>query len=237
MKISILVLFTLCMTQVFAQHDTLLLSPGTRQLTTKHFKNYTAEYDFFIIKNGVEQKVGGLKESFSISNAVALRVANITFGSNKILDSGLLVLKTLAPIYHRSLQTNKRMSFDFNGTVINGTIAKGDSVLPVHFENPTLLFDSYFEDVLVTAIPLKKDLHFKFPEFIYERGGLVWSTGQVLGPCGNKCWSVAFFEKDNAGNTVRTTTYRIDPKTRQIISREYKMANSTMIMRRAVTSP
>ena len=229
MKIFLLsVLLSLCITEIFAQTDTLLLRPGSKQLSTKHFRNYTAEYDFFIYKNGVEQKVGGLKESFSISNAMGLRVANISFGNNKILDSGLLELKTLTPLYHRSLQTNKRMSFDFDGTVINGAVTRGDSVQPVHFENSTPLFDSYFEDLLVTAIPLKKGLHFKFPEFIYERGGLVWSTGQVLGS-----GTVVFFEKDNSGNTVRTTTYKMDAH-RRIISREYKTATSTMIMRRSM---
>jgi hypothetical protein len=77
-------------------------------------KSYKLKYDFISYKEGIEKKIGGLEEEFIVTQEshqkLGLRICNITFGANTILDSGLCSLKGLKPIYHRSIQTKKRIT-------------------------------------------------------------------------------------------------------------------------------
>ncbi len=223
--------------------------PGSNFLRGYKIKDYKIKYDFISYKDGIEKKVGQLEDQFIVMTnshgKLGLRVCNITFGSNKILDSGLCFLKGLKPIYHRSIQTKKKMTLDFNNEFVNGKIlfstAKGDSSEKIKYSSNTILFDSYYEDIIAKSIRFKKGLVFKFPEYIYERGGLVWSTGQVLDKLKipNKngeidlAWKVQFFEMDFDGKIIRTTTYIIKENNREIISREYKTKNSLIVMRQS----
>lgn len=227
--------------------DTLIITPGNNSLNTDKLKNYKIKYDFFSYKEGVENKIGELEDEFitmpNSGEKLGLRVCNITFGANKILDSGLFVLDGLKPIYHRSMQTKKRIALDFNNELVTGKILffteKGDSSEVINYISKTALFDSYYEDLIAKTIRFKKGLVFKFPEYIYERGGLVWSGGQVADKLkisnknGNTdvAWKILFFENDHDGNIVRTTTYLVNADNREIISREYKTKTGLILMK------
>ena len=241
---SFLYLFT------FSQNkDTILITPGHPILKANKLKNYTSAYELIRIKDGQEQKMGSLEEEFKIINSnqglESIRVCKISFGQNTILDSGLCKLESLQPIYHRSLQTHKKMMFDFTNSNIKGFVINLDSThhnidsIDNKFSQP--LFDSYYEDILAKSFQYKTGLLFKFPEFIYERGGEVWSSGKIIGSeilidkKGNqlKAWRVKFFELNPKGEVVRETTYLISDKDRSILSREYKIGSNIILLRQA----
>jgi hypothetical protein len=227
--------------------DTIIIIPGENILMSHKIKSYKLQYDFISSKDGVEKIIGGLEDEFYVRaeshNKTGLRICNITFGTNTILDSGSCFLKGLKPIYHRSIQTKKRINLDFNGEFVNGKILfhnqQGDSTEIINYISATALFDSYYEDLIAKTIRFKKGFLFKFPEYIYERGGLVWSTGQVVGKVeisnknGSKdaAWKILFFENDPNGKIVRTTTYIIKEYNREIITREYKTKTNLILMR------
>lgn len=229
-----------------AQHvDTILIVPGSDLLQTTLLQNNQQKYDFISFKSGVETIVGGLEENLHViisgKDKQLLRVCNITFGTNKILDSGLCLLRGLKPIYHRSKQANKKLLFNFDKTIVSGIVSDADKKqVAVQDTSAYPLFDSYSEDLIARTIPLKRGFTFKFMEFIYERGGAVWSTGEVTDTSHlqrgitsvSHIWKVIFYEKTKQGTTTRTTTYIINDKDRSIVSREYITANGRVLMRK-----
>ncbi len=134
------------------------------------------------------------------------------------------------------------MLLNFNNEIVNGVVTTLDSSNKselVSYTAPVALFDSYYEDIIAKTLPFKQGVFFKFPEYIYERGGTVWSSGEIAGtekmPVSNRrdkeLWKIIFYEKNKEGNTVRTTTYLIDATDRSIFSREYSTPRSRMTMR------
>ncbi len=134
------------------------------------------------------------------------------------------------------------MRFDFTDALVSGSITYKDSanqrMEPVRHTTTGPLFDSYYEDIIARRLAFKKGLAFKFSEYIYERGGQVWATGEVVGlqlkqegkGRSVKAWEIRFYEKNPTGSTVRETTYLIDARDRHIISREYKMGATILLM-------
>jgi hypothetical protein len=227
--------------------DTILIIPGHKLLQSNSLTDYHAKYDFISYKEGVEKIVGGIEDNFKIitngKEKQGLRICNITFGTNTILDSGLCVLKGLKPIYHRSVQTKKRLNLIFNGESIKGTVTTISETInkidTINYKASTPLFDSYYEDIIAKTIKLKKGLLFKFPEYIYERGGIVWSDGEVVAKDTSHSknddiyhiWKIIFHEKNNEGKVVRTTIYRINEIDRKIITREYQTLGNRVLMK------
>lgn len=223
--------------------DTISLAPGDRFINSSSLKNYTAKFDFYRVQDGSETLIGNMEERFIVTNKKnwkeGLRICRIRLGSNSILDSGLTRLPGLAPIYHRSIQTQRIMSFDFAGNLVTGKVTNtaDKNSQPVQYTAPAVVFDSYYEDIIAKTITFKHGLLFKFPEYIYERGGLVWSLGEVrldsAATSGKtNAWHVRFSELNDRNEVIRTTNYRIDEKTREIISREYITTGGRLIMRR-----
>jgi len=230
------------------QKDTLLIIPGSPNLQTDRLVNYSRTYDFFSVKDGIETKVGGLHDTFTINkndkHVQGLRVCQISFGTNQILDSGLCQLNGLKPIYHRSIQTKKVMNLVFTKGAVQGSVSKNDqpNAEMINYAVEVPLFDSYYEDIIAKSINIKNGLVFKFPEYIYERGGTVWSLGQITGneklkdQSGNSITvrTVKFYELDNEKKIVRTTIYKIGERDRDILSREYVTGTGRIVMRKKV---
>lgn len=246
--ISIFFILKLSLPSLEAQgKDTLLLLPGDKKILTRSISGYTGHYDIFRVKGDTETVFGSLDDNFTVlpvssGNQNGLRVCRIQFGVNSILDSGLCNLQGLAPIHHRSVQTAKTLNLNFRADSITGDIFFPDSnkTINIHYKSPQPLFDSYYEDIIAKTVQLKKELVFKFPEYIYERGGIVWSVGTVLGidsaalkgKNAPVVWTVLFQELNNINETVRTTTYKIEGKTGEILSREYLTKNGRILMRK-----
>ncbi|MFT3827099.1 MAG: hypothetical protein QM731_24450 [Chitinophagaceae bacterium] len=247
MRLRLLLLLLLTYTTVLArQKDTVLITPGSTLLETGKLDEYHLSYDLFSIKDGKEIKIGSLEDSFVLTThnnkKAGLRICNIVFGANTILDSGLCYLADLKPVYHRSVQTKKRLHLLFDANEVNGfIIIPGDPAkeeqISYHAETP--LFDSYYEDIIVKTLPYKTGLLFKFPEYIYERGGLVWTSGKVeskqtIQDPGGKTdtlWKIVLYEQNITGATTRETRYLINEEKRQIVFREYKMATGFIFMK------
>ncbi len=226
--------------------DTILLVPEGKFLQTDHLTDYNGKYDFIRIKDGTETIIGGLEDNFFISGKgkekQGLRICNIIFGTNSILDSGLCNLSGLKPIYHKSIQTTKTLNLNFSDKKISGEIQLKDSSKKeiINFATSVSLFDSYYEDIIAKSLKLRKGIFFKFPEYIYERGGIVWSLGEILGnenkftESGFKVveWTIKFYETNNKSEIVRTTIYKINEKNREILLREYITSNGRVLMRK-----
>ena len=218
--------------------DTVLITAGSNRLQSHLLKDYTASYDFFSVRNGVETLVGSLEDLFQILPAKkqALRICKIKFGENTILDSGLCELKGLTPIYHRSTQTRKSMILDFSDSNVNGkVILKNDTetkIEKVNFQTSAPIFDSFYEDIIAKTLDPKMSRLFRFPEYIYEKGGTVWSVGEVVKGETPSESIVKFYELNSKKEITRTTTYVIDILTRQILRREYAMGSTNIIMKK-----
>jgi len=223
----------------FAQKkDTILITAGSNRLQSHLLKNYTSSYDFFSVRDGIEKRVGEIAVNFQVfpEKNQALLVCNIKFGENVILDSGLCTLKGLSPIYHRSHQTRKSMILDFAGGNVNGkVIMKNDTESKtenVNYQPSAPLFDSFYEDIIAKTLDPKTTGLFRFPEYIYERGGTVWSAGEVLKGEKPSETIVKFYELDSKKEITRTTTYVIDINTREILKREYAMGSNKVVMKK-----
>lgn len=223
----------------FAQKkDTVLITAGSNRLQSHVLKDYDASYDFFRIKDGVETRVGDIAIHFQVfpQKNQALLVAKIKFGENSILDSGLCQLKGLSPIYHRSHQTRKTMMLDFKDSNVAGkVILKTDTenkIDNVNYQPSAPLFDSFYEDIIAKTLDPKTNGLFKFPEFIYERGGTVWSVGEVLKAERSSESIVKFYELNSKKEVERTTTYVIDIASREILQREYALGSTKIVMKK-----
>ncbi len=219
--------------------DTVLILAGSKILKSNLLRDYKGSYDFFNSKDGVETLVGSLEDHFQIftknKEPMALRVCKITFGANSILDSGLCRLQGLAPIYHRSVQTKKNMDLKFSGEQVTGKIIfKNDNpkVEAIDYKTPSPLFDSFYEDILAKVIDLENGTLFRFPEYIYEKGGTVWSVGEILNNEGASERVVKFYELNPKNEITRTTTFTINKSTSEIVRREYQMGSNTIIMKK-----
>jgi hypothetical protein len=229
--------------------DTVLLLPGNKLLEPGTLKSYTKKYDFLSYKDSIGTKIGEMEDIFLVlssdSGKLGLRIGKLKFGANAILDSGLCFLQGLKPIYHHSHQTKKQMLLSFDKKLVSGNItsfnADGNKEEAVHYNASNPLFDSYYEDIIAMTIQCKKGLLFKFPEYIYERGGLVWSTGEIVGEdkVDDKMkntvpvWKIVFHEINKEGKSIRTTTYLVIKNTTEIFSREYRTETSRIVMRQS----
>jgi hypothetical protein len=239
--LSIIVLLT-PLISLAQQKDTVLITAGHPILESDKLKAYKARYDFFRVKDGAETKIGGMDENFMVltkdGQKQGLRICNIVFGANTILDSGLCYINGLKPIYHKSIQTKKKISLDFHNELVSGFIVtqneSGDKKESINHTSTVSLFDSYYESMVAQTVKLKKGFVFKFAEYIYERGGTVWSVGEVIGDeeiAGKRIWTVMMYEKGARGETTRTTTYKINEQDRSVLSYEYKTSNGSMLAR------
>jgi len=98
-------------------------------------------------------------------------------GGGEIVDTALAELRTLRAVAHRSHQPTRTMRFVFAGKDVEGTVASagptGDSVTAVHQAVGGPIFDSNVLDLVVAALPLRRQFTAELPFFIYERGGRV----------------------------------------------------------------
>jgi hypothetical protein len=239
MKIITALFLTALGLQTFSQKkDTLLIVAGSKHLQPHLLKDYISSYDFFSVKDGAETLIGSLDDQFQImpKKKQALRVCKIKFGNNSILDSGLCELRGLSPIYHRSAQTKKNINLAFASKKVKGTVTfKSESenkIENIDYQTTTPLFDSFYEDILAKAINLEKEFVFRFAEYIYEKGGTVWSVGEVINGENPSERLVRFYELNSQKEIVRTTTFVINAPSREIIKREYLMGSNKIVMRK-----
>ena len=134
------------------------------------------------------------------------------------------------PLYHRSHQTTKTMLLNFDGKKVIGTIEtnKHKDTINVGYSYP--LFDSYYETLIARTMELKDGFIFKFPDFVYEEGGLVWQSGKVEkngnSPFGKNIWTITYVDSGSG----RKTTYWINKK-RKLIRLQYQFGNKISIQK------
>lgn len=237
MKVLTSLLLTIGIQAFGHQKDTILITAGSKELQTQLLTSYNSSYEFFTMKDGVETLIGGLDDSFQVfsTRKQALRVCKIKFGPNSILDSGLCELRGLAPVYHRSVQTKKNMNLSFNKDKVAGKIIFKDTenkIETVDYKTPAPLFDSFYEDIIAKTIDLNIKSFFRFPEYIYEKGGTVWSVGEVLKGESPSERIIKFYEINAKKEVVRTTTFVINESSREILRREYLMGANKIIMKK-----
>ncbi len=198
------------------QEDTTIIIPNGKWIKGKRIQPYQQSLVSYSVTNGQEVKTGSVDDTYQFieinKKKYGLRVAKITLPGREILDSGLVELSTLKPIYHHSHQTTKTMLLQFDGTRAYGIVETGQQTDTVRMNFSHPLFDSYYETLIARAIELKDGFTFKYPDFIYEEGGLVWQSGKIektnSSPFGKDIWMVSYVDSKSG----RRTTYWIDNK-------------------------
>jgi dienelactone hydrolase len=224
---------SLLQTGTVAARDTVTIAANNTPLLGNRIAPYKHKYVMTSLRKDTAQTIGSLEDTFEHTlyqgKQAGLRICRIELPNNTILDSGLCLLPALTPIYHRSHQTAKAINLNFNTTTIRGTVTSGLGTASiqtdtVRTETAIPIFDSYYEDIIAMALVQKEGLHFKFPEYIYERGGQVWSSGEVgertrftdeQGKAHQVC-IIRFYEGK------RTTTFWVSEQDHSILQRDYQ---------------
>jgi len=124
----------------------------------------------------------------------------------------------------------KTMLFSFSGDHVSGTVMSNGTTDLVNMPLSQPLFDSYFEQLIARTIDLKDGMLFKYPDFIYEEGGLVWQSGKIektdSSPFGKDVWMITYTDSKSG----RKTTYWID-KDRNFKQVQYQFGANTSIQR------
>jgi hypothetical protein len=223
-------------TDVFAsnQQDTTLIIPDGKWVKGNRLQPYHDSLISYSITDGQEVKTGSIDDTYRFieinKKKYGLRVAKIVLPGREILDSGLVDLTTFKPIYHHSHQTTKTMLLQFGNKEMKGTIATGPKPDTVHMKFAYPLFDSYYETLIARTIELKDGLLFRYPDFIYEEGGLVWQSGKVekpvSSPFGPDTWVISYVDSKSG----RKTTYWID-KNRKLKQLQYQFGDKVSLQK------
>lgn len=214
--------------------DTTIIIPDGKFIKGERIQPYHMNLTSYSVTNDKESKTGSVDDTYEVikinNKEYGLRIAKIILPGREILDSGLVDISTLKPIYHRSHQTTKTIAINFDGNKVTGTVEMNQKTDTVNAGYSHPLFDSYYETLIVRAIELKDGFLFKYPDYIYEEGGLVWQSGKVEkisnSPFGKDIWTIAYQDSKSG----RKTTYWIDKK-RNLIRLQYQFGDKISIQK------
>jgi hypothetical protein len=196
--------------------NTTIIIPDGKWIKGKRLQPCHQSLVSYSITNGQEVKTGSVDDIYQFikinDKKYGLRVAKIILPGREILDSGLVDISTFKPIYHHSHQTAKTMLLQFEDTRVYGIIETAQQTDTVHMNFPYPIFDLYYETLIARTIELKDGFLFKYPDFIYEEGGLVWQSGKIekasSSPFGKDIWIISYVDSKSG----RKTSYWIDNK-------------------------
>jgi len=216
------------------QEDTTIIIPDGRFVKGKKLRPYHMYLTSYSVTNGQEVKTGSIDDTYKIikinNKKYGLRTAKIILPGREILDSGLVDITTLKPVYHHSHQTTKTLLLQFEEKKVRGTVATGQQTDTVNMEYPHPLFDSYYETLIARTIELKDGFLFKYPDFIYEEGGLVWQSGKVErtnnSAFGKDIWAISYVDSKSG----RKTTYCLD-KNRNLKQVQYQFGDKISLQK------
>jgi len=182
--------------------DTTIIIPDGKWVKGKKLQPYHMSLVTYSITNGQEAKTGSVDDTYRFiklnKKKYGLRVARIILPGREILDSGLVELLTFKPIYHHSHQSTKTMLLQFEDEEVYGTVEAAKQIDTVRMKFPYPLFDSYYETLIARTIALKDGFLFKYPDFIYEEGGMVWQSGKIektnTSPFGKDNWIISYID-------------------------------------------
>jgi len=216
------------------QKDTTIIIPDGKSVKGNKLEPYHQSMVSYSVTNGQEVKTGSVDDTYQFikinKKKYALRIAKIILPGREILDSGLVDITTLKPIYHHSHQTTKTLLVQFENKRAWGTIqtAQQTDTINMNFSYP--IFDSYYETIIARTIKLKDGFLFKYPDFIYEEGGLVWQSGKIeklnSSPFGKNIWVISYVDS----KTGRKTNYWIDNK-RNLKQIQYQFGDKISIQK------
>jgi hypothetical protein len=217
--------------------DTVIVIPDGKVVKGNRIKPYHEKLNSYSVKDGKEEKTGTVDDTYQVikinGKKYGLRVAKIILPGREILDSGLVDLATLQPIYHRSHQTTKTMLLNFDRLHVSGTVVTAQKTDTVNMDFSYPLFDSYYERLIAAAINLKNNFLFKYPDFIYEVGGMTWQSGKIektdTSTFGKNIWIISYTDSVSG----RKTTYWVDDK-RQIKQVQYLFGSRISLQRPAI---
>jgi hypothetical protein len=216
------------------QQDTTMIIPDGKWIKGKRLQPYHQSLVSYSITNGQEVKTGSVDDTYQFikinDKKYGLRVAKIILPGREIMDSGLVDISTFKPIYHHSHQTTKTMLLRFEDTRAYGIIETAQQTDTVRMNFPYPIFDSYYETLIARTIELKDGFLFKYPDFIYEEGGLVWQSGKIekttSSPFGKDIWIISYVDSKSR----RKTSYWIDNK-RNLIQVQYQFGDRISIQK------
>jgi hypothetical protein len=165
--------------------------PGDSLLKGSRVMTGTYRYSLTAYRDGDEFPIGRIQDEIKVDtvNGVPMlrRVQVLQRGTQRITDSTLTELSTMAPRVHKSEQPNRRIGIEFSGKKVKASIGQPDAV-PVVIDTTAkaAMFDSGNWDLLLRALPLEKGLRVRFLVYdtdagIHEYRLAVTGTATILG--------------------------------------------------------
>ena len=214
--------------------DTVTIIPDGKFIKGERIQPYHMYLTSYSVTNDQEVKTGSIDDTYQFikvnKKKYGLRVAKIILPGREILDSGLVDISTFKPIYHHSHQTTKTMLFQFEDGRAYGIVKTVQQTDTVGMNFPYPIFDSYYETLIARTIELKDGFLFKYPDFIYEEGGMVWQSGKIekvnSSPFGSDIWIISYVDSKSG----RKTNYWIDNK-RNLKQVQYQFGDRVSIQK------
>ena len=218
----------------FTLQDTTIIFPDGKFIKGQRLSPYKMKLATYSVSNNQETKIGSVEDDYRVikinNQKYGLRIAKIILPGREILDSGLVELSTYKPIYHRSHQTIKTMRLNFDNKKVTGSVEINQAIDTINSEYDVLFFDSYYETLIARTIELKDGFTFKYPDYIFEEGGVVWQSGKVEKTddtvFGKDVWTINYVDSKSG----RKTTYWIDKK-RRLLRLQYQFGDRVSIQK------
>lgn len=150
------------------------IAPGDTSLRGANLRSDTLTYVLMAYRDGDEISVGTIIDALTRTEDATpqwRRVMSVQRTGNKLVDSTLSDIKTMAPRQHRSYQPQRQIRLDMTGTRVRGTIGPMDGPgVAIDTTLPTPFFDSGNWDLVVRAMPLAPGFAAVFRVYDLETG-------------------------------------------------------------------
>ena len=199
-----------------------VLLPGASDITTSHLHNAVASYEYFLrmpTGDTTERRVSAGRAEQVLTQydgkPALLLIGSSTPNGASSIDSALVRLPTLAPVWETARRGGRVTHWDYSGKDVRMTVTPPDSATQTRqhtYEMPVFNFQEL--DVLLRSLPLREGYDAILP--LYSEGGnvLEMDTVRVVSRESDGKWTVRFADNDIVA------TYGINGKTREIVSHE-----------------
>lgn len=207
-------------------------------LETAHITEGISRWRLTVRKDTAARELGVMTSSTHyaeyMTRPAILFVRTVPTPQGDIVDSVLILRRTLAPVWEHSHQPSKTMLLTFSDSAVTGEWAPADSVMRgVHHPIPRPVFNATAQELLVESLPLADGYRTLVPIYSFELGGMELDTLSVVGTGLVKlrdggerdAWKIAF------ADPFITATIWVDRKMRRVLLQEVVARKTGLIFR------
>ena len=192
-------------------HNVALLLPGSTELTTSHLNADGARYRYLFkpAADSAEREVGtggwAITPTQHNGKAALLVTTNFARGTQRFLDTALVMQEGLHPVWEVSRIGAKTMRWDYTGKQVRMAVTQPDSGTrnKEHtYDVPVFHFNEL--DVLIRSIPMREGFEAILPLYSEGSDELEMDTVRVNARGADGVWTVRF------ADPAIVATYGID---------------------------